>query len=329
MDKNVGIQYLRAICALVVYFSHYVMAINNPVINAFRLTRWSFIVDGSIAVCIFFVLSGFFYYNNRGFEIGKYLKGVKRKTFRIYPAHIIMLLLGWMLAECRFDWDVTSFTEWGNMFWVGDITFSNFLNSASCLLIKLANEKINPSMWYLEYEVWLFLIMPFIVGFINRIGWKWSWGLLVLGIVALFADLRMYHLLYVVAVCCMGVLARYLCHLYEFKFLENKKYLTLWIFMAILLIVHNYFGAGNMFMFFRGIGSAMLVIVFWKCHFASTKLYFLEFLGCISFEFYVVQHISLLAFRPCFVNPIVYLILTLTITIVVAWLLNRYVTLKW
>ena len=50
--KNVGIQYLRAICAVIVYLSHYVKAVDWNPVNDFRLMRWSFIVDGSIAVAM-------------------------------------------------------------------------------------------------------------------------------------------------------------------------------------------------------------------------------------------------------------------------------------
>ena len=58
--KNVGIQYLRAICALIVYFSHYVKAVDWNPINIFRHMRWSFIVDGSIAVSVFLCYLVFF-----------------------------------------------------------------------------------------------------------------------------------------------------------------------------------------------------------------------------------------------------------------------------
>lgn len=328
-DKCVGVQYLRAVCAIMVFLSHYVKGTNNGVINAFSMSRWSFVVDGSIAVAVFFVLSGFFYYNTKTFDINEYLKGIRRKALHIYPAHILILLIGWLLASYHINWNFENFTEWGNKFWTADIGGIDFIKNASCVLIKDAANQINPSAWYLEYEVWLFLIMPFIVGFINKIGWKWSWSLLILGVLALLLDLDMYNLLYIVAVCCIGVLARYLTQLYKLKFLQNIKWLTIWLFVAILLMAHVYFGAGKIFMFVRGIGAAMIVVAFWKYNFHHTKkLGWLVFLGNISFEFYIVQHVALLALRPCFVNPIIYFMLSLIVTVFVAWLINRYVTAK-
>ena len=82
-------------------------------------------------------------------------------------------------------------------------------------------------------------------------------------------------------------------------------------------------------MLFRGFGAAMIIVTFWKYSFDKIpKVKWLEFLGNISFEFYIVQHIALLAFRPLFVNPIFYLIETLILTVLASWLLNRYVTNK-
>lgn len=52
-SKSVGIQYIRAVCALIVFFSHYTMGLNLPSIISFRETPLAFIVDGSIAVSVF------------------------------------------------------------------------------------------------------------------------------------------------------------------------------------------------------------------------------------------------------------------------------------
>lgn len=300
----------------------------NP-INVFRHMRWSFIVDGSIAVSVFFVLSGFFYYNTKSLTMASYIKGLKRKALHIYPAHIVMLFIGFLLANCDFFWNTLHFTGWGNKFWNSGITIFDFLQSASCLFIEESKNQINPSAWYLEYEVWLFLIMPLVIWIVNKVGWKYSWGLLLVGLFTLFTNQPMYSLVYIIAICCMGTLARYITQRNELKFLQNKKILAMWVGVAVLLLAHVYFGVGGIYMFFRGVGAAMIIIAFWKYDFDKTnKVRWLEFLGNISFEFYIVQHIALLALRPLFVNPIVYLVETLTLTVLVAWLLNRYVTNK-
>lgn len=326
-NKNIGIQYLRAICAIIVYFSHYFKAVDWAPINAFRLTRWSFIVDGAIAVAIFFTISGFFYYNTRQLTMSSYFKGLERKALHIYPVHIVVLFIGLLLANFHIHWDTAHFTNWGNKFWVNHITFSDFIKSATCIFIADAENQINPSAWYLEYEVLLFVIMPLLVGGANKIGWKYSWSILFVGILALLIDLPMYNLLNVIVVCCMGTLAHYIVQKYELNFLHNKSILLLWIGVAIFFLAHVYFGMGKIYMPLRGIGAAMLVMAVWKLDLSNIKKFKgLEFLGNISFEFYLVQHIALLALRPLFVNSLVYLFSTLSCTILFAWLLNRYVT---
>ena len=73
----------------------------------------------------------------------------------------------------------------------------------------------------------------------------------------------------------------------------------------------------------------MIIVTFWKYNFDKIpKVKWLEFLGNISFEFYIVQHVALLAFRPVFVHPVFYLIITLLSTVIIAWILNKYVTAK-
>ena len=171
--------------------------------------------------------------------------------------------------------------------------------------------------------------MPLIIGIVNKIGWKYSWGLLLVGLFALFTNQSMYSLVYVIAICCMGALARYITQRCELKFLQNKIILVLWIGVAVFLLSHVYFGVGKTYMLFRGFGAAMIIVTFWKYNFDKIpKVKWLEFLGNISFEFYIVQHVALLAFRPVFVHPVFYLIITLLSTVIIAWILNKYVTTK-
>lgn len=324
--RKPSIQYLRALCALVVFFSHYTRAVNDPHIVAFAQSRISFIADGAIAVAIFFTLSGFFYYQMHPLQLDSYIVGIKRKVLHIYPAHILVLLFGLLLCNMHFNWNESSFTKWGNSFWNTSATAYGFLYGASCILHTTATTKINPSAWYLEYEVWLFLIMPLVVGMVNKIGWKFSWTLLLFGTFGLALNLEMYHIVNVVGVCCMGVLARHLTTIYEFSFLKKWKYMLIWLGIGTLLLSHAYWGANNTYMFFRGLGAGMIVIAFWKIEFPNIQV--LEALGNLSYEFYVVQHIALLAFRPVFVNPLVYFILTFSTTVLLAYLLNRFVTRK-
>lgn len=75
--------------------------------------------------------------------------------------------------------------------------------------------------------------------------------------------------------------------IYEFRFLQNRKRLMFWIGVTILLFTHD------ISELFRGIRVAMTVIVFWKIKLSYAK--WLEKLNNISFGFFIVQHIVLLA----------------------------------
>lgn len=60
--------------------------------------------------------------------------------------------------------------------------------------------KITSSVWYFEYEVWLFLIIPIIIGIVNKIGWKYFWLLLTIAVVGLILKISIYNLVNVVSV---------------------------------------------------------------------------------------------------------------------------------
>ncbi len=53
MGKLFTIQYLRAVCALMVFLSHYTMGLNISSIISFRETPFTFLVNGGIAVSVF------------------------------------------------------------------------------------------------------------------------------------------------------------------------------------------------------------------------------------------------------------------------------------
>ena len=74
-----------------------------------------FFFDGQIAVVVFMVLSGYFYYRV-AFSMINYTKGILRKVKRIYPAHIIVLATAFVLCNCGFFNEVKDASEWGGNF---------------------------------------------------------------------------------------------------------------------------------------------------------------------------------------------------------------------
>lgn len=82
---NYNIQYLRGICALVVFFSHSLNIYKIEWVQQLMPTPFHFFFDGQWAVIFFFTLSGFYYYKEERFEFNKYLRGLAKKALKIYP----------------------------------------------------------------------------------------------------------------------------------------------------------------------------------------------------------------------------------------------------
>ena len=87
---NYNIQYLRGICALVVFLSHALNIYKIDWVQSLMPTPFHFLFDGQWAVVFFFTLSGFYYYKDSSFSIRGYLRSIERKTLKIYPPFSIL-----------------------------------------------------------------------------------------------------------------------------------------------------------------------------------------------------------------------------------------------
>lgn len=325
--KSFGIQLLRAVCALMVFLSHYTMGLNQPNIISFRETPFAFLVDGGIAVSVFFVLSGFFYFKTKELTVEGYFKSVLHKVLHIFPAHIVVLLCGIVLCNQHFAHDTSIFTVWGNSFWNINFTWTDFLRDACCILPSQPERMINPSTWYLEFEVWFFILMPLLVGLYIKFPWRYALVLFlaIMGILAIGLGMR--FLVFNLMACCLDAVARKLTLSYDFKFLQNMIFRALWLIVSILLLVHSYlFDLHISTYFMTEVGAAMLIIALWKVEISRIKS--LEFLGNISYEFYLVQQVALIALRPIYINLTQYLLVSFGVSVAIAWLLNNFVTKK-
>lgn len=73
MNKNLSIQGLRGIAALIVFFSHALCFPNSDVIIKLKDSPLHLFFDGQIAVMIFIAISGFFYYKTSGPSLKTYM----------------------------------------------------------------------------------------------------------------------------------------------------------------------------------------------------------------------------------------------------------------
>ena len=118
-NKNSNIQALRGICAIIVFFSHSLHVYNNGIIDYIDKTPLYILYAGKVAVSIFFVLSGFFYYTENKYVVA-YKNTIVKKIKRIYPAHIIFLTIGFILVNLYSKnnlYNDYNTTEWFQSFW--------------------------------------------------------------------------------------------------------------------------------------------------------------------------------------------------------------------
>lgn len=74
--KNLSIQGLRGIAALMVFLSH-ALCFPNYQISGIQHSPWHLFFDGQIAVMIFIAISGFFYYKQLTPSLKTYMGGGK------------------------------------------------------------------------------------------------------------------------------------------------------------------------------------------------------------------------------------------------------------
>ncbi len=138
---------VRGLAGFYVFVHHFVHC------NAELAFLQRFFIFGQTAVMVFFILSGFvIYYSSAGrdreFKVRDYLV---RRLRRIYPAYILVLLMGWgigcLATHEWIDFDWRSFL--GNLFMLQDkqhpfIWFLPYMG--------------NSPLWSLSYEWWFYLL---------------------------------------------------------------------------------------------------------------------------------------------------------------------------
>lgn len=85
MKKNLNIQGLRAIFALIVFLGHSYGTLEAKWFDIEPYRPLRLFLDGSISVVFFFVLSGYFYYNTKEYNLKYHLQLIKKRMLRIAP----------------------------------------------------------------------------------------------------------------------------------------------------------------------------------------------------------------------------------------------------
>lgn len=158
---NYNIQYLRGICAIVVFFSHSLNIYKIGWVQSLMPTHFHFFFDGQWAVIFFFTLSGFYYYRETQFSVRGYIRGLVKKSLRIYPPHLLSLIIGWIMLTVYIKYgiyvDSNEMTAWASKFWQDNVSLKELLCNAM-VLAPHNPDAINPPSWYLSPEVKMFIL---------------------------------------------------------------------------------------------------------------------------------------------------------------------------
>lgn len=300
---------LRGLGALSVFVAHFIsLKMASPLLNKLRQTPLGILCNGTAALMLFFVLSGFVLslpYVNGGRPLSLTELYIKR-IFRIYPAYIFAIVLAVILKQFMFDKNgLTPYSNWLNNFWNWNWDKGSPNEILKTLLLVGPDFKINyidPPIWSLVIEMKMSFILPFFI-LIAANGSK----IFNIGFLLVIAWLTYQNHAWAISVFYLGVLlARYREGLATYV-QSWTKLKTACIIAAALLVYNNNYELVTFFprldlphkyvfsYFICAIGgSAILMIVLARPGIASLfQKRIFTFWGDISYSFYLV-HVPLI-----------------------------------
>lgn len=209
-------------------------------------------------------------------------------------------------------------TEWIQSFWNTRISLPEYIKQATILFRSDCN-LVNPPSWYLTSEIEMMLVFP--VLFLLFKHFTISTGFI---IIAISGVINNPHALLI-----SSYLIGFMFHAFEQSIKISRPTLML-IIGFLLLNVRNIIPAtdvyivNNLFQLSQCIGGALIILTLkqTQCRLFNNKI--MIFLGNISYEFFVIHFIILMAIFPFVNNWYCCVILTLVISISFAYIINRF-----
>ena len=168
-ERLPSLQSLKGMAALMVFFSHALGMCRSEYISAFRGTCLNFFVDGQCAVVLFLCLTGFFTYKEKELNVPSYKTQVLKKAIRIYTPYILVTIIAWIIANLDIAYEASCFSDWCNTFWQNPISFS-YLIKALLLVVPFDPIILNSPVWYIQVDMRMAFVIPFIVYLLYSIG---------------------------------------------------------------------------------------------------------------------------------------------------------------
>lgn len=300
-SRLVQLDGLRGLAALSVFFSHCVGMIPGSDKFVLQRTPLHLFWDGTAAVNLFFVLSGFVLTlpfvteKQRNVEPVGFI--IKRLT-RLYPAYwaALLIALGLRFVVLQHD-HLGVFSTWANSLWALPITRDTLLRHFFMIAPHINTHGIDPVIWTLVIEMKVSLLFPAIIFMVQRTPRYIYAVAIVAALIAISPHLRS---LVVLPVFVIGsYLAKYLVPIRAwFSKLPRPTKALLLLIGLLLYSAEPVIGPqGNKTFFVVGFGAGLLIILFLTStmlsSFASSGP--VHFLGKVSYSFYLTHLPVLLA----------------------------------
>jgi peptidoglycan/LPS O-acetylase OafA/YrhL len=334
---------LRGIAAMSVFIFHIAMILPDNWKEGFL---WSIIFyspfhlffTGEQPVILFFVLSGFVlsltYFTGKKIS---YFSFVIKRFFRLYLPYVVSIIVAILLCLLFSNGGNQRLGTLFNIVWKDPVNIGNLLEH----FLFIGNYNVysyNVVIWTLIHEMRISIILPLLVFFAIRFGWKINLAIGIgTAILGAFFHLLLqdpfqpfYKSLFYILMFIMGIiLCKNRVYLIEFfKSLKKGRKITIAVIGAFLYIYADLLSNPLLIDWAATVGVSILLIISLSSEMASKILLIkpLQFLGKISFSLYL-YHIPILLSLiyilygklPLLIIAIAAIILTILISNV-AWL---------
>jgi len=347
---------VRGLAALTVMFSHIGNVTATYLFSVLIAgSPLKVLINGSSAVLLFFVLSGFVLslplLNGRPIN---YPVFVRRRILRIYMPYLVSIILSIFLSLILSRGGINDLSHWFNLTWTNKISIPILLEHL-LLIGNIHSDVFNNVIWSLVHEMRISLIFPLVYFVVKKFNWKYS--ILIGFFLSLFSILNDHFGFQVINVFFTtywvslhytsmfifgGVIAK---HLKDIIIMYRKiSKLNKWILLLSAFVFYNYPGAGLRLLslinftyparvvmdYIACLGAVLFIIIALGSDKITNILLIkpINFIGKISYSIYLYHLIVLLSLTYLLYGlvPIgVILLLTIVVTICVSTLAYYFV----
>jgi peptidoglycan/LPS O-acetylase OafA/YrhL len=169
-----GVDHLRAFAALLIVAYHGFQLFSALFVfdASFAVGQWvrttnplgAVLVEGHTAVALFMVLSGFIFSRAALGRTIRYGAFIRNRLLRIYPLFVLLLVTGIYIRPETFT----------------PVSFAQTLLLGANLPGGFQAGHLTVMFWAIAVECQFYVLFPFLHGFLERLGWRWLAGALLL-----------------------------------------------------------------------------------------------------------------------------------------------------